>query len=211
MNKHRHCSQVRRSAGQVCWSSCPCTHGRRAGGLGTGQQVGLSHFRGMPGYQLGDRQEGLRSLIFAWGSLGLSTWHLGSFRRKNSCGPLGGQPHLFYHILLNKTSHEARLKGEMSFISSWRSKKTTLPGAWTWGAEEWGYSGNMTYPWLLSLAPRCPLAEGGQSSHHICPSPPPTAIPTFDRSCFILEAKWSYWMFSWAEGPGEHELGKWFS
>ena len=53
MNKHRHCSQVHRSAGQVCWSSCPCIHSRMAGGLGTGQQVGLSHFRGMPGYQLG--------------------------------------------------------------------------------------------------------------------------------------------------------------
>ena len=72
------------------------------------------------------------------GQPGLATWHLGSFRRKNSCGPLGGQAHLFHHILLDKTSHQARLKREMSFISSWRSKKTTLPGAWTWGSRRTG-------------------------------------------------------------------------
>ena len=53
-------------------------------------------------------------------------------------GPRGGQAHLFHHILLDKTSHQARLKREMSFISSWRSKKTTLPGAWTWGSRRTG-------------------------------------------------------------------------
>ena len=136
MNKHRHCSQVCRSAGQVCWSGCPCIHGRMAGGLGTGQLRLASHISGgWLAISWGDQHEGLRSLIIQWGSLGLSTWHLGSFRRNNSCGPLGGQAHLFHHILLDKTSHEARLKREMSFISSWRSKKTTLPGAWTWAEE----------------------------------------------------------------------------
>ena len=66
-------------------------------------------------------------------------------------------------------------------------------------------------PLTPATCPPMTFVRGGQTSHHRCPLPPPTAIPTFDRTCFILEAKWSYWMFLKAEGPGEYGIGKWFS
>ena len=187
MNKHRHCSQICSSAGQVSWSGCPCIHSWMAGGLATGQPRLTSHISGgWLAISWSDRHEGLPSLIIQWGSLGLphGTWAVSGERTAVVL--------LAARLISSTTSFWTKQVTRPDSREKWASslhggaRRPHCQGPGHGGAEERDYSGNMTYSWLLSLAPRWSLSEGGQTSHHMCPSPPPTAIPTFERSCFIL-------------------------